>query len=107
MTDISRDDVLAMLADELEAAQGQLERLGMALLAEPGLARTYIREFQSLDHVSQRCGSIAAILRSNDIHAATYAATLESIAGRLHRDPARSPRQVAENDTNGEIEWYN
>ena len=106
MTEISQNEVLAMLADELDAAQGQLEELGVALLAHPGVGRACLRELQALDHVSQRCASIATILRSDDIHAATYAATLESIAGLLHRAPLRGSANSAAGDSVGDIEWY-
>ncbi len=80
---ISQDDLHAMLADELDAAQAQLEGLGMKLCADPAVARAHMQELQAIDYVGQRCGSVAAILRSDDMHAASHAATLESITDRL------------------------
>jgi len=83
MTSISQDDLFAMLADELDAARAQLETLGVALIADASVAMRHIGQLQALDHVGQRCASVAAILRSNDRHAASHAATLESITTRL------------------------
>lgn len=83
MTSISQEALLSMLAEELDAARTQLEELGLKLCASADLARTHMSELQSLDYVGQRCASVAAILRSDDMHAASHAATLESITGRL------------------------
>ena len=83
MTSISQDDLFAMLADELDAARAQLETLGVALIADASVAMRHIGQLQALDHVGQRCASIAAILRAEDRHAATHAAPLDSIAARL------------------------
>lgn len=107
MSDITRDELLAMLATELEAAQAQLERLGVSLLADRNLAREHVGSLQSLDHVGQRCANIARILRSDDIHLATREATLESISGLLHRDPAGGSKKTASKGTQGDIDWYN
>jgi len=83
MTSISQEDLLSMLAEELDAAREQLEDLGMKLCCSPEVARNHMNELQSIDYVGQRCASVAAILRSDDMHAASHAATLESITGRL------------------------
>lgn len=83
MTSISQEDLLSMLAEELEAARAQLEDLGMRLCGNPAVAKQHMNELQALDYVCQRCASVAAILRSEDMHAASHAATLESITGRL------------------------
>ena len=82
---LSQSDLLALLADELEAARAQLEALGVVLIGDPLVAVRHITELQALDHAGQRCGSIAEILRSRDLHAATEAAGLESIPARLKR----------------------
>lgn len=105
MTIIGQNDVLAMLASELDAAQVQLEKLGMVLIADPKTASQHIRELQSLDHVSQRCASVASILRSQDIRAASYAATLESITARLHH--ASGAMAPSEPTDSGDVDWYN
>jgi hypothetical protein len=76
-------DLLALLADELDAARRQLEALGMALISDQGTAARHITELQAIDHVGQRCASIATILRADDIHAATRAAPLETIVQRI------------------------
>lgn len=83
MTSISHDDLLAMLADELDAARAQLETLGVELIGDAAVAMHHIGQLQALDHIGQRCASVAAILRSEDRHAASRAATLESITARL------------------------
>lgn len=83
MKPISQEDLLAMLADELDAARAQLETLGVALIGDAKTAARHMTELQSLDHVGQRCASIATILRAGDIHAASHAAKLESIPARL------------------------
>ena len=90
MRTIGQDELLAMLADELDAARTQIERLGIALCSDPGLARARLTELQSLDHVGQRCASVAAILRSGDLHAASHDTGLESISVRLAE--LRGPR---------------
>lgn len=83
MTSISQEDLLSMLADELDAARIQLEELGMKLCGNPAVAKSHMTELQALDYVCQRQASVAAIIRSDDMHAASHAATLESITGRL------------------------
>ncbi|KRB79484.1 hypothetical protein ASE00_19545 [Sphingomonas sp. Root710] len=83
MTSISHEDLLAMLADELDAARAQLEALGVTLIGDANVATRHMTELQSLDHVGQRCASIASILRADDLHAASHAAKLESIPARL------------------------
>jgi hypothetical protein len=80
---ISRPDLLGMLADELDAARAQLEALGLALIDDPAVATRHVTELQALDHVGQRCASVAAILRAEDLYAATQDAVLESITTRL------------------------
>lgn len=77
------DDLLALLADELDAARGQLEALGMALISDDMVASRHITQLQAIDHVSQRCASIATILRADDLQAASRAAPLESITARI------------------------
>ena len=83
MTAITQEHLLAMLADELDAARMQLEALGMALIGDSVVAARHMTELQTLDHVSQRCASVAEILRADDLHAASHAARLESIPARL------------------------
>lgn len=75
--------LLAMLADELDAACAQLETLGVVLIGDVGIASRHVTQLQALDHVGQRCASVAAILRAEDLHAASLAACLESITDRL------------------------
>jgi hypothetical protein len=83
MTRISQDELLGMLADELDAARAQLEALGVALIGDSNVAMHHIGRLQAIDHIGQRCASIAAILRSDDLHAASVNATLESVPARL------------------------
>jgi len=107
MTRISQNDLLTLLASELDTARGQLEELGMALTMDTRTAMQHIRELQALDHVSQRCASVAGILRSADIHAATYAATLESITERLHRSLGGLPQLPPQTEaSSGDVDWY-
>ena len=80
---IVQGDILAMLADELDAARDQLEGLGASLMCDDAVVRRHMTELQALDHIGQRCMAIAAILRSEDLHRATGGASLESITGRL------------------------
>ncbi len=83
MASVTRSDLLAMLADELDAARAQLEALGHVLIEDVDMAIRHVTELQAIDHVGQRCASVAAILRAEDMHAATSGATLESITARL------------------------
>lgn len=83
MTSISHDALLTMLAEELETAREQLEALGVALISDSEVTARHITHLQALDHVGQRCASVAAILRAEDRHAASHAAPLDSIAARL------------------------
>jgi len=83
MNQLSQDDLLALLADELDAARAQLEALSVELVGDPLVALRYISELQALDHAGQRCASIAEILRSHDRFAACLGARLESIPARL------------------------
>lgn len=76
-------DLLALLADELDAARGQLEALGLALIADLATAARHVTELQAIDHVGQRCASIATILRADDVDAASRAAPLETITERI------------------------
>lgn len=101
MAKIGKNDVLAVLAGELDAARAQLERLGTVLVANPDVAAAHIHELQALDHVGQRCASVAEILRSPDIRAASHHATLESISDGLGRTPAN--RNVP---SSGDVTWF-
>jgi len=83
MTVFSQTELLAMLADELDAARAQLETLGTALIGDAAVAVRHIIQLQALDHAGQRCGSVAAILRADDLQAASRGASLESITARL------------------------
>lgn len=103
---ISHSQLLGMLACELDVAKQQLEQLGLALTINPTTASAHIRELQALDHVSQRCASVAEILRADDISAATSAASLESIALRLHRSGSGLEPTPALESSDGDIEWY-
>lgn len=80
---IDQNVLLAMLAGELDDARADLERLGTALCSNALLAAAHLEELQALDHVVQRCASVAQILRSRDMRAASQAATLESISDRF------------------------
>ncbi|MES2498863.1 MAG: hypothetical protein V4618_22330 [Pseudomonadota bacterium] len=95
MAPIERSDLLAMLAEELDAARAQLEALGLVLIDDSDVAARHVTELQALDHVGQRCASVAAILRSDDLHAASLGACLESITARLDRRPDRIDAAVA------------
>ena len=53
-----------MLADELDTARAQLEALGMALIGDASVATRYLTELQTIDHIGQRCASVAKILRA-------------------------------------------
>lgn len=80
---IDHKALLAMLATELDDARTELEALGMALCQDIAITTAHVAKLQALDHVGQRCASVADILRSPDIQAASAAAPLESIANRL------------------------
>lgn len=80
---ISQDDLLAILADELDAARLQLDALGDRLIGDADVVARHISALQALDHVGQRCASVAAILRAKDRHSASAAANLESITERV------------------------
>jgi hypothetical protein len=80
LTAPSQRELLEILAQELDLACSQLERLGAALCSNISLARAHITDLQSLDHASQRCATVSIILRSEDIYAASQDAQLESIS---------------------------
>ncbi len=106
MTEIEQADLLAALAGELDAAKAQLEQLGVALIMNPQTAAAHTKELQALDHVGQRCATIADILRSADLKAASHGASLESIANRVQQPPAGFvPTDPAA--SSGDVEWYN
>lgn len=75
--------LLAMLAGELDDARADLEKLGSVLCSNPALVSAHLEELQGLDLIGQRCASIAAILRSQDMYSATRDATLESLSERF------------------------
>lgn len=83
MAQLNQNDLLAVLADELDAAHAQLEALGVVLIGDPLVAVRHITELQALDHAGQRCASVAQILRSGDLPAATRTSWLESIPARV------------------------
>lgn len=80
-----RDDarLLGLLADELDALRGELERLGVTLCADPAVAREHMAALQSLDQIGQRQAAVAAILRAPDRAEAARNVRLEALAGRL------------------------
>lgn len=80
---IDHKALLAMLACELDEARTDLETLGVALCQDATITTAHVAKLQALDHIGQRCASVADILRSPDIYAASAAAPLESIANRL------------------------
>lgn len=82
-SDPDQQALLALLAAELELARDQIEALGSTLCADLDLMARHIDGLQSLDHAGQRCATIAAILRSDDLAGAIRQAPLESIASRL------------------------
>ena len=83
MARLSHEDLLALLADELDAARAQLEALGVSLIGDPLVTVRHMSELQTLDHAGQRCASVASILRSDDIYEAIRGAGLDSIARRV------------------------
>lgn len=76
-------DLLDLLAEELDAARGELEALGLTLIADQMVATRHVTALQAIDHIGQRCASIATILRADDLHAASRAAPLEAITARI------------------------
>jgi len=74
--------LLALLADELDLARGQLEALGLDLIADLETAARHVTALQAIDHVGQRCASVATILRGEGV-TADRAAPLETIVQRI------------------------
>ena len=83
MVKVCSQDLLALLADELDLARGQFESLGLSLISDQGVATRHVTALQAIDHVGQRCASIATILRGGDTTAAGRAAPLEVITDRI------------------------
>lgn len=83
VTAIDQRAILALLAAELDDALGQLETLGASLCADIAVVQKHLGELQALDHASQRCAAVAAILRADDILAAVQAAPLETVHDRI------------------------
>ncbi|AGH48292.1 MULTISPECIES: hypothetical protein [Sphingomonadales] len=75
--------ILRLLADELDAVCGRLERLGGVLCDNITLNAELIVELQALDDIGQRQAAIARILRAADLPQAAQGITLESIRRRL------------------------
>lgn len=101
MAAISQDQLLTMLADELDAARAQLEALGVALIGDSKVATRHIGRLQAIDHIGQRCASIAAILRSDDLLDASVSARLESIPARLEALLGHMREQAIAAETEG------
>ena len=75
--------LLTLLADELDALRAELEGLGVALCADPAVARGHMAALQSLDQIGQRQAAIADVLRASDRVEAVRGVRLEALAQRL------------------------
>lgn len=71
------------LADELENARADLERLGAVLCEDAALTVRHMTALQSLDMIGQKQMAIAAILRATDPESAVASSPLESLRLRL------------------------
>lgn len=84
---MGHDELLILLAEELEAVHLRLEAVGVHLCNDPEVTRRHLTDLQSLDHIGQRCSTIATILRSDDRLHALRTATLEAISARVATHP--------------------
>ena len=73
------------LAEELENARLEIERLGAILCDDPSLSLRHMAALQSLDMIGQQQMAIAAILRAGDPVRAIAVSPLESLRLRLEQ----------------------
>lgn len=75
----------AQIADELECAREEIERLGAILCSDPALVERHVSALQALDMLGQQQLALAAILRADDPQAAIGETPLETLRIRLER----------------------
>ena len=75
----------AQIADELECAREEIERLGAILCSDPALVERHISALQALDMLGQQQLALAAILRADDPQVAIGNTPLERLRRRLEQ----------------------
>ncbi|MFS0737421.1 hypothetical protein ABC347_10255 [Sphingomonas sp. 1P06PA] len=73
------------IADELELAREEIERLGAILCSDARLVTAHMVALQALDMLGQQQLALAKILRSDDPRAAIANTPLETLRSRLER----------------------
>ncbi len=73
------------IADELDCARQEIERLGGLLCSDPALVAAHMTSLQALDMIGQQQLALAAVLRADDPQAAIAATPLEQLRERLEQ----------------------
>ena len=73
------------IADELDCARQEIERLGALLCSDPALVVAHMNSLQALDMIGQQQLALAAVLRAEDPQAAIAHTPLEQLRERLEQ----------------------
>lgn len=73
------------IADELDCARQEIERLGGLLCSDPALVAAHMTSLQALDMIGQQQLALAAVLRAEDPQAAIAHTPLEQLRERLEQ----------------------
>lgn len=86
MSKIALSQKLRMqIADELDCARQEIERLGGLLCGDPALVAAHMTSLQALDMIGQQQLALAAVLRAEDPQAAIAQTPLEQLRERLEQ----------------------
>ena len=73
------------IADELDCARHEIERLGALLCSDPALVAAHMNSLQALDMIGQQQLALAAVLRAEDPQSAIAHTPLEQLRERLEQ----------------------
>lgn len=73
------------IADELDCARQEIERLGEVLCSDPALVAGHMNSLQALDMIGQQQLALASILRADDPTGAIAHTPLEQLRERLEQ----------------------
>lgn len=73
------------IADELDCARQEIERLGELLCSDPALVAAHMNSLQALDMIGQQQLALAAVLRAEDPQSAIVHTPLEQLRERLEK----------------------
>ena len=73
------------IADELDCARQEIERLGELLCSDPALVAAHRNSLPALDMIGQQQLALAAVLRAEDPQSAIAHTPLEQLRERLEQ----------------------